>query len=157
MCLAKTDIRVHAWFQLAQPSGHPLCYCIRIKNHAICCTMYIIVCILPFCMLQINHMTELANTSLILKSVWMFDKIRHPVVYNPENHANSDIISKFVENMLILSAAHLGFFLETLIQLGEVKVDLANFDIKSGQNSFMSDFLKITYSCRNVLRIFLNF
>ncbi len=27
----------------------------------------------------------------------------------------------------------------------------------SGQNSYMSDFLKFTYSCRNVLRIFLSF
>ncbi len=43
----------------------------------------------------------------------------------------------------------------TLIGLGEVKVDLADFDLKLQEN-LLSIFL-YTYSCKNVFRIFLNF
>ncbi len=45
----------------------------------------------------------------------------------------------------------------TLIQLGEVKDDLANFDVKFRTKFLCLIFVKLPYSCRNFLRIFLNF
>jgi hypothetical protein len=45
----------------------------------------------------------------------------------------------------------------TLIQPGKVKVDLANFDVKFQTKFLYVGFFKLTYSCRKVLRIFLNF
>jgi hypothetical protein len=41
---------------------------------------------------------------------------------------------------------------------GKVKVDLANFDVKFRTKFLYVKFVsKLTYSCRNVLQIFLNF
>ncbi len=45
----------------------------------------------------------------------------------------------------------------TLIQPGEVKTDLANFDVKFRTKFLYVRFFYLTYSCRNVLQIFLNF
>ncbi len=45
----------------------------------------------------------------------------------------------------------------TLIEPGEVKVDLANFDLKLQENFISTSHFFFTYSCRNVFRIFLNF
>jgi hypothetical protein len=44
----------------------------------------------------------------------------------------------------------------TLIGPGEVKVDLANFDLKLQEN-LLSTLYFFTYSCKNVFHIFLNF
>ncbi len=48
------------------------------------------------------------------------------------------------------------YFTLTPIQPGEVKVDLANFDVKFWTKFLCRIFKKLTYSCRNVLQIFLN-
>jgi hypothetical protein len=44
----------------------------------------------------------------------------------------------------------------TLIEPGEVKVDLADFDLKLQENFISTSHFFLTYSCRNVFRIFLN-
>jgi hypothetical protein len=45
----------------------------------------------------------------------------------------------------------------TLITLGEVKVDLADFDLKLQKIYEVFYFFKNTNSCRNVFQIILNF
>jgi hypothetical protein len=45
----------------------------------------------------------------------------------------------------------------TLIGPGEVKVDLADFDLKLQENLLSTLHIFLTHSCKNVFRIFLNF
>jgi hypothetical protein len=45
----------------------------------------------------------------------------------------------------------------TLIEPGEVKVDHADFDLKLQENFLSTLYFFLTYSCRIVFRIFLNF
>ncbi len=49
------------------------------------------------------------------------------------------------------------FYLLTLIEPGEVKVDLTEFDLKLQENFKSTWHFFLTYSCRNVFQIFLNF
>jgi hypothetical protein len=50
-----------------------------------------------------------------------------------------------------------GYSQLTLLGPGEVKVDLINFDLKWQENLVSTSFKKNTHSCKNFMRIFLNF
>jgi hypothetical protein len=85
-------------------------------------------------------------------------------VFNDAHHVSDTVLQYWILNQVFLDnfnfKVHLHDFSNLiLIVLGEVKVDFANFYIKLWKSSYVLYFAKIpgTYSCKNVLQIFLNF